>query len=182
MFPAEGLAGTSRRLAAVEAFLDLLTRDYKFGDFVREILRATMKAVPSEAGSILELDWKNESLFFRAVEGQSADRVNSFVIPFGQGIVGHVAESRQPMVVNDMAENRVHLKSIQDAVGFPTRNLVAVPIVIRGKVFGVLELLNRVGESDYSPDDIELLQALCEHAGKAIEVRLMLAWALRSAA
>ena len=55
-------------------------------------------------------------------------------------------------------------------------HLIALPIVIRGKVFGVLELLNRIGEETYSDTDIDLLTALCNMAARAIEIRLMIAW------
>ena len=49
------------------------------------------KVVKSEAGSLLEVDHEKNSLFFRAVVGASSDRVSNFVIPMGQGVVGHVA-------------------------------------------------------------------------------------------
>jgi GAF domain-containing protein len=106
--------------------------------------------------------------------------VNRFVIPLGQGIVGYVAESRQPILVANVEENRRYLRAIQDAVGFEARNLVALPIVIRGRVYGVVELLNRVGEENYTPTDLEVLSGICELAGKAIEIRLMLGWAAKS--
>lgn len=169
----------SAKVAALETLLGLASRDLKFDDFMRELLLTVMKTVRSEAGSILEADYTNHNLFFRAKVGVSSDRLDNFRIPMGKGIVGHVVESRQPLVVNNVEENRIHLKTIQTAVGFETRNLVAVPIIIRGKVFCVLELLNRVGESDYSSADLEMLRYLCEQSARAIEVRLMLGWALR---
>jgi GAF domain-containing protein len=171
---------TAAKFSLVEAFLRQITRDQSFGDFLREILLASMKVVKSEAGSLLEVDHERNSIFFRSTVGTSSDRVSGFVIPMGQGIVGHVAESRRPLVVANVAENKLHLKSIQDAVGFETRNLVAVPIVIRGRIYGVLELLNRVGEPDYTPADVELLAYACEMAAKAIEARLMIAWSAKS--
>jgi GAF domain-containing protein len=173
---------TAAKFALVESFLRQLTRDQAFSDFVRELLLSIMKVVKSEAGSLLEVDHKKNSLFFRAVVGASSDRVSNFVIPMGQGVVGHVAESRRALVVSDVAENKLHLKTIQDAVGFEARNLVAVPIVIRGRIFGVLELLNRIGERDYTSGDVELLSYACEMAAKAIEARLMIAWAAKRAA
>jgi GAF domain-containing protein len=97
----------------------------------------------------------------------------------GQGIVGHVAESKQPLIVSNVSENRNHLKAIEKAVGFETRNLVAIPIIVRGQVFAVLELLNRQGEDNYSEEDLEVLKYLCETAGKTIEIRMMIAWAAR---
>ena len=71
--------------------------------------------------------------------------------------------------------------AIEKAVGFETRNMIAVPIVIRGKIFGVLELLNRVGDDNYSPGDIELLTYLCDIAARSIEIRLMLGWGRQNA-
>ncbi len=176
LFGDDSIAMTAAKLSVNEAILNLLTKDYAFSDFVRELLLTIMKVVKCEAGSILEVDHAKGVLFFRAVAGQSSDRVASFVIPIGQGIVGHVAESRLPLVVSNVSENKLHLKAIQDAVGFEAHNLVALPIVVRGKVFGVLELLNRIGESDFLPTDIELLTYLCEMSAKAVEIRMMIAW------
>ena len=178
IFGDDSLAVCTAKLAASEAFLGLITRDLPFQDFMREILMTFMKVVKSEAGSILEVDHHNQTLFFRAMVGTSSDKLNKFTVPMGQGIVGHVAESKQALVVSDVEENRVHLKAIEKAVGFETRNLVAVPILIRGRIFGVLELLNRVGESTYTAADVELLGYIADAAAKSIECRLMLAWAL----
>ncbi len=182
LFNEDAIALTVAKFSVLEALMRNLTKPIGFNDFVREVLLSIMKVVKSEAGSILELDHVNQTFFFRAVVGQSSDRITRFVIPAGKGIVGHVAESRQPLVVDNIKENEIHLKSIQNAVGFETRNLVAVPIVVRGKVYGVLELLNRVGEENYTRHDVELLNYLCEMAAHAIELRLMIAWSGRKAA
>lgn len=170
-------AMVTAKQVALESMLKLLVRDLKFTDFMREILMVMMKVVKSEAGSILEVDHKNNNMFFRATAGQSSDTITKFTVPMGQGIAGYVAESMQPLIVANIKENQMHLKAIEKAVGFETRNLVAVPLVIRGKIFGVLELLNRVGDENYSDNDIELLNYLCEMSAKAIEVRLMLSYA-----
>jgi GAF domain-containing protein len=58
--------------------------------------------------------------------------------------------------------------------------MVAVPLVVRGKVYGVIELLNRVGEETYTQQDVELLVFCSQAAAKAVEVRLMLAYAIHS--
>jgi len=176
LFLEDTLAPTLVKFAVIESILKLLPKDYKFSDFVRELLIILMQAVKSEAGSILEIDQEKKVLFFRAVVGSSSDTVRKFLIPLGQGVVGHVAESRQPLAVSNPKESKLHLKSIEDAVGFRPRNLVALPIVVRGQVYGVLELLNRLGEEEYSAADIELLSYLCEMAARAIELRLMIAW------
>jgi GAF domain-containing protein len=180
LFPEDSLPIVASKLLIMEILFQLVTRDCKFQEFMREALIAVMKAVKSEAGSILEVDHVNQTLFFRAVVGQSSDRLCRFIVPMGKGVVGHVAEARQPLVVNAVEENRVYLKSIQDAVGFEARNLVAVPLMVRGRIYGVLELLNRVGEENYTPADVELLTYLAGIVAKAIEIRMMLAWKAQS--
>lgn len=165
------------KLTALESFFKLMTADLKFTDFIREVLIVLVRTVPSEAASVLEINHDDQTIFFRTAVGHASDRVVRFVIPMGQGIVGHVAESRQPLIVSNVEENRKHLKAIADATGFEIRNLIALPILIRGKVFGVVELLNRIGEETYTEADLDLLTQICEMAAKAIEVRLMISWA-----
>ncbi len=180
LFEDESFATVSAKLRIAETFFALSTRNCKFSEFCHEILATINKTVPSEAGSLLELDRKNNSLFFRASFGQSSEDVSKFVIPMGTGIVGHVAESLQPYVETNPEENEIHLKSISDAVGFKTKNIAAVPVLIRGKLFGVLELLNHVGEEGFSKEDVEILVYAAAQAAKCIEIRLMLSWAVQT--
>lgn len=176
---AVAMAQTAVKLGALEFFLHLLTQDRSFGDFANDLLLCFLRAVKSEAGTIFEVDHVSETLFFRAAAGRSSDVVRNFRIPIGQGVVGHVAESCQPLVVGDLSENRIHLKQIGKAVGFEARNLVAVPIVIRGRIYGVVELLNRVGEKEYTENDADLMRYMCEMVSKVIEIRLIIAWGSR---
>lgn len=182
LFENDSATQASSKLAAVEGMLALLTKDCSFDEFSRELLLLVMKIVRSEAGSIFEVDQDKQCFFFRTSVGQASDRLGRFTVPLGKGIVGHVAESRLPLVVSNVEDSQVHLKTIGDAVGFEARNLVAVPMIIRGRVFGVLEVLNRVGEENYTQADVELLSYVCEAASRAVEVRLMLGWALQHAA
>ncbi|MBL7716002.1 MAG: GAF domain-containing protein [Bdellovibrionales bacterium] len=174
----EVAATNTRKLALNEALLNLLPKDLAFQDFMRELLLSFQKVVPSEAGTIFELDQESNSLFFRAVSGQASDTVTKFLIPIGQGIVGFVAESRKSAKVDQVQDNARHIKAIQAAVGFSPNNLVAVPIFVRGKIYGVLELLNRIGEPNFKASDVELLEYAVSMASKVIETRLVIAWAL----
>ncbi len=181
-FSSESTGLLSCKALFSETLLELIIKDLKFHDFMREVLISIMKIIKSEAGSILEVDEKKGVLFFRSVVGSSSDRIPQFIVPLGKGLVGQVAQNRQGIRVNAMEENDVYLKSIEDAVGFKARNVLAVPVVIRGKTFGVIELLNRVGAENYSPEDMDLCTYLSLQSAKAIEARLILAWALQNSA
>lgn len=165
-----------QKLVAVQTFLDLLTKNLSFHEFSREVLLAVMNAVHCEAGSILEMHPTEPKLFFRASAGRSSDSVNHFMVPVGQGIAGHAAESKTLVVVDDANNDEKHLKSMARAVGFEVRNLIAIPVLIRGNVFGVIEVINRVGNEKFSAGDIEVVQYIADMASKCIEIRLMLGY------
>jgi GAF domain-containing protein len=172
----ESLGLLNAKFEIADALLKMAPKEIKFNDLAREILLLVVRVVNCEAGSIFELDKENKSLFFRAVSGRSSDVVSKFSIPFGQGVVGHVASSKFPLVVDNTEESRMHLKSVAQTAGFEARNLIAAPIIIRGRVYGVLELLNRVGEKTFTPEDLEVATYFCEMTARLFEVRFMLAW------
>ena len=161
----------------LESLLNLISQDYlSFGQMITEVLRLAMEQVPCEAGSFLEIDYVNDNLFFRAAAGRSSENLLSFTVPKGQGVVGFVCDSQQAMTISKMDDNNVYLKTISDAIGFETRNLVAYPVVIKGVTFGCIELLNRLGQDEFSDKDKEVLSLLCKYAAVVIENRLHIAF------
>jgi signal transduction protein with GAF and PtsI domain len=170
----------SRASFAVHLF-DALIKDTSFSDFITDSLLALLKVIPAEAASLLEADQRRGEFRFRGVIGQSSDRIREFTIPMNRGIVGEVGRTGRGRLATEANEDPLHLRSVSDAVSFETRNLVAVPVFIRGRLFGVIELLNRVSQPTFSQDDLDLLQDLCETMlAKAIEARLMIAWAAKT--
>lgn len=166
----------NRKFAAIQSLFTLINRDYlSFGQLMSEILRIAVEHVKSEAGSILEVDHKRKILFFRAVAGRSSENLLNFEIALNQGIAGFVCENQQPLILSSLTDNQKHLKMVSQAIGFETNNIAAYPIIIRGTTFGCLELLNRVGQPDFSEADQDVLQTITEYAAKVIENRLILA-------
>ena len=50
-----------------------------------------------------------------------------------------------------------------------TRRLIGVPIIMRGSVIGVLEVMNKQTGAEFDPSDLQLAQAVANHAAQAIE-------------
>lgn len=187
--PLGGLLGDTgvNRLTAKMNFacaaLQFVVRDTNFTEFSRELLLAFMQALPCEAASLLEADSSASHLFFRVAAGRASDKITHFTVPFGQGVAGYVAQTRRPYLLDDSngdADGK-HLKTLDLSLGFETRNLAAVPVLIRGRTFGVVELINRVGAATFSSEDVEFLVELTALAAQAIEARLMISWAKRYA-
>lgn len=81
-----------------------------------------------------------------------ADMVRRATFAVGEGPVGLVAKTGQPVLVID-ARNDPELRKLTTAA-VPLRDLLAVPLIVRGDILGVLVLVNRrhntFGETDKS--------------------------------
>lgn len=177
--PGELCALLSVRLEVVLAMTQLAPKELSFQDLCREILMQFRTAIPCEAGSLFEVTTATNELFVRTAFGKAAAQVESFRIPLGQGIVGHVVESRTPMVLSgDVERSRIFMRQIADAVGFQARSVLVVPIVVRGRSFAAVELFNRVGVSQFDKRDVETATTLAKVAAAILEARLILAYAL----
>jgi GAF domain-containing protein len=87
-----------------------------------------------------------------------------------QGIVGHVAAQKRPRIALDVGTDAVFFNNPDLPM---TRSELALPLVIRNKVLGVLDIQSDEPEA-FNVDDIDVLQTLSDQIAIAIEnARLM---------
>ena len=60
--------------------------------------------------------------------------INPLRIPFGKGITGQVAQSRQPIIIEDLLRNANYIPDIE-----PARSEICVPLIANGRVVGVID-------------------------------------------
>jgi putative nucleotidyltransferase with HDIG domain len=150
---------SQRRLDEYETLLEIGVELASTLDLARVLSLALQKAEElchAESSSVWELDDDSGELFFRVVRGRAAGDIQALRVPLGRGIVGAVALSAQAEIVNDVASD-ARWKGDADAA-FRTRNILTVPLVARGKVIGVLQLLNRVDGPGFTAGDLRRMQ------------------------
>jgi GAF domain-containing protein len=82
-----------------------------------------------------------------------------------KGIVGYVAEQKKPRIAMDVGEDAVYF----DNPDLPkTRSELALPLLIRNRVLGVLDIQSDKPQA-FSIDDIDVLQTLADQIAVAIE-------------
>jgi len=157
----EELAVLNEMSASLSSTLDLdevLT-------LIMERINAVLKV---EAGSLLLIDDETGELVFQIALGEKAEGVKPFRLPMGQGIVGHVAQSGEPLMISDAQKDRRHYKAVDVATDFLTRSILCVPMTIKGEVIGVIEIMNKL-EGDFTESDLTLLSSIATYAAIAIE-------------
>jgi transcriptional regulator with GAF, ATPase, and Fis domain len=154
----------------------LVASDRSFEDLVSNVLDAIMSAVSASAGSILEFDHASNEFFFRAsTGGGDPSQLKGFRVPANKGIVGHVAESRAALLLADLEEDQRQLKAISLSVGFEATSCLALPVIVGGQLYGVIELFNRQDGSSFNQRDLEAARQGAAMAAKVLEVRFLMA-------
>jgi HD-GYP domain-containing protein (c-di-GMP phosphodiesterase class II) len=148
-----------RRLSELEVLLEFGVELASTLDLARVLSLALQKAEElchAESSSIWELDDDSQELFFRVVRGRAAGEIQSLRVPLGRGIVGSVARTGKAEIVDEVGKDP-RWSGDPDSQ-FTTRNILTVPLIARGKVIGVLQLLNRMGGGGFTADDLRRMQ------------------------
>jgi signal transduction histidine kinase len=85
------------------------------------------------------------------------------------GIAGWVATHGEPAIVNDVTQDERFSREVDARTGFLTQSVICVPLQIRKRTIGVLEVLNKISEEGFTEDDLRLLSTLAAQAAVAIE-------------
>ena len=159
---ARQLATLSEVSMAVSSTLDLDTALKRVMDRAVEILRA-------EAGSLLLADPQSNNLTFEVVLGPAGTNLLGMKTPIGKGIVGTVAQTNEPLIINDVsADPRWNLEFDEDTE-FRTKDLLCVPMTAHNRVVGVIEVINKLDGSTFTQEECNLLMSFGAQAAIAIE-------------
>lgn len=169
-------AHNTARIQVAERMFELIITEKSFNDLSENLLAALVTAASGTAGSILELDQASNEFFFRAVYGSNdPEKVKAFRVPVGKGIVGHVAESRQPLLLNDVEGDARQLKAISMSAGLEIVSFMALPVLITNRLYGVVEVFNKAGDGRFDKSDLQLMEEGVRMAAKVLEVRFLMA-------
>ena len=131
------------------------------------IVNAARDLTRTEATSILLVDNKTGDLYFEAATGSKSEEIKRLVVP-PDSLAGWVVREGQPQIINDVTRDRRFFAQSDKQTGFLTRSLIAVPLKVKDKVIGALEAINRVDDTPFLEEDIELMTTLGAQAAVAI--------------
>lgn len=132
------------------------------------ILATGTRIMRAKASSLLLLDQKTQKLYFKVTTGSQKDKMKNFEINLGQGIVGYVAETGEPLLIEDVAHDHRWYRNISDEIGFKTRSILCVPMKTNNEVIGAIEFINKAEGEAFNNSDLELLNVFADVAAIAI--------------
>jgi diguanylate cyclase (GGDEF)-like protein len=129
--------------------------------------RAAAKLMPSEAFAIAILDELRQEIEAVYLVDRSG-RCPKQRIPMARGLSGRVVSTGQPLLIDDFDQVSDRLDTVH--FGDPThvRSILAVPMRLGGKIFGMLSAQSYTPRA-YTIEDLNVLEMLAAHAAIALD-------------
>jgi Nif-specific regulatory protein len=142
-----------------------------YGDLntlLTHILESVSTICGARSSSLLMINVEKQELYFTIVLGEKSRDLMLFTIKMGEGIAGWVAFHNKSVIVNDAESDNRHLRLIFEKINYPVKAIIAVPVRVKDKCLGVIELLNKKNGKSFSQEDLEWLELFANQAGIAI--------------
>jgi len=137
-----------------------------------EVLAATMQGIREilrvEAGALALVDEETGELVFHKTLSPQEGWITGRTFRIGEGIVGQVVATGRPYLVNDVTDDPYFLPRVDQGAGFTTRAVLCVPLVVRGRIIGAIEVINKL-DGPFTDADLDLLQTMAGSVAVAVE-------------
>jgi len=162
----------AQRMSALTDLVRLVSETLDFDPAARRVADSVCSLLGARASCLYRVDPASDALVAFATS-RDADQLFQWqpVLPSGTGIAGLAVSQRCSVASPDvLADSRItYTDGIRARVAQETyRSLLAVPLLVQGRMFGALAVSDRVGRV-FDESEIRLAQAFADQAALALE-------------
>jgi len=147
----------------------LLSSTLELDHLLNTIVKESASIFEAEGASLLLFDEEKCSLCFaHVVSFMDRERLKDLTLKKGEGIAGYVIERGEAVIVDDVQTDTRFSRKADKITGSKTRNMMAVPLTVKGRILGVMEVINRK-RGAFTEQELAGAQTLGGFAAVAIE-------------
>lgn len=167
----QNIASEIEHLYRVEKFMESIS---DLNRLLEAIMLESTLALNTESSSLALYDEEEDELQFFAARGEEKERgfeksLMSIRMKMGSGVIGWCARKKEPIIINNAYDNPLFDQSTDKKTGFVTRSILAVPMINREKLIGVVEAVNKRDGNEFTEQDQKVLSVLAAQAALVIE-------------
>ena len=134
---------------------------------LKKIVSLATGVIEAKSGSIMLIQKLENVLTIKAAIGLSSDIVKHTRLELGSSIAGYVALKGTPLIVEDIEKDSrfSHLSKKH----YATRSLLCVPLKVKDKILGVINLSDKITGGPFNQNDLKLLTTFASQAAVAID-------------
>jgi len=158
----------TRELAALNEINKAITSSLDLDQILSQAMHGIREILHVEAGSLLLLGEDNGLLEFKKILSGSQERIVGFRLKPGEGIAGHAVQKGGPLLVLDAQNDPRFCPRVDEAIGFVTRSVLCVPLKVKDKIIGAIEVINKLN-GQFDENDLWLLNYMAGSVAIALE-------------
>jgi len=145
-----------------------LTSSLEVHAVLETIMKQVDRLIKPKAWSLLLVDEASSELSFEIAVSPVAEQLKGITLQPGEGIAGWVAQHGVPLLIPDVQQDPRFATHFDEQLSYKTRSIVAVPLKIKERVIGVIELINSYDELVFDDVDQSILTAIADFAAIAL--------------
>lgn len=167
----EQITITRQRLSQIGLFYQMgqaMSATFDLDRLFQDTIDLAISVIDAQQATLMLLDRERNELRVQVSLGR-VDHLGSYAVKPGQGITGWVVEHGEPLVVNDLEADERYDPEVDRVPGYVLHNMVAVPLQLRGRTIGVLQVCNKMSPFDFDEEDLSVLITLAAQVSIALE-------------
>ncbi len=157
-----------RALQRMDEIMREMRADFDLKRVINDFLALALHACDSENGSLVLVDDATRELVFAEVIGETREQLLDHRISIDTGIVGHVVETHEAMLVTDVHRSSQWSSEVDQAIGFNTSALMCAPLYDNDKTYGAIEVVNNRYSEVFDENDLAILRVTARFVSQAL--------------
>lgn len=136
-------------------------------ELLKQIVALASNVTEAQVGSIMLLNERGKYLTIEAAIGLEKKVVDSTKLDVGKSIAGTVAETGEPLIIDNVEDHQTFRRKNKDKYG--GASLLCAPMKIKNKVIGVINMANKIDGKKFDKNDLRLLSTFASQAAVAVD-------------
>lgn len=140
----------------------------EYEELIEMVLKLIASVANAEAALVFRVDHKRTDMRLRFMNCQTDCKMHIFEYELGKGVVGWVANYKEPVIINNAKSDPRYDAQMWDNVDVEVCSLLSVPLIGKGQMIGVIEVINKIN-GDFTEADLDVLIGLAHQIASAID-------------
>jgi PAS domain S-box-containing protein len=157
-----------RRLSALAKSAEVINSTLDLSEVLNQVMDMFIGLSGSERGFLMLLEEKTRTMDFKVARNLDRETIAGTSFEISRTVVEAVVRDAEPIITTN-AQADPRFCSQDSVVSYALRSILCVPLMVKGKVTGVIYADNRVKTGLFGASDRDLLVAFANQAAAAID-------------
>lgn len=161
------LANDSADTAQLRAMIHKTVATVQAYPLMSVIRKAALQLLDCDRSTIFMREGDQMVVYAQGIEQELPD---GFALPIGVGIVGSVAQTRQPICLKDAYQDTRFSKQMDELTGYRTSSMLCIPVFDSNhEVIAALQMINK-RRGEFNEEDMQILDIFRDVISSALQI------------